>query len=404
MRRILLLTFGFLSACGADAPEEAEAPDSHVEMAMVLLRDNLVDEALVQLDGARETAGGDRAPGWLPEVVDALLRVRQVDLADSLMRLHEEDWRSDPELGFAAARLAEQQDELALATDLYATIPADAQQYKAARTRLAMIAYLESRFAESAQFAADVIELDRIDVDAHTIRARALLKLGRPDEALQEVAHLPNGPTRFLLEGESLLLAGRPADAIPTLERAAQARPDADEPIYLLAQAQLEAGDLEKSGVLFRRLSDRERPYEESLLHLATIERRSGNAARADSLLTAYREYSHWRDAMALRTEGLHRSRAGELEEALSYFQRAYDMLPNDPELGNDIGAVFARMERYEEAEAAFLTALERNPENSAVHRNLANLYQLLGDEEQRDAHMQRFLELSIEAQRQADG
>lgn len=397
MRNYIYVCAALLLACagGDESGHRREAAeDSHVQMAMVLLRDGQHEAALEQLRDAREAADGARAPSWLPAVGQALLRLRRMAEADSLLRLHEAEWRRIPALGLVAASMAEQQGDIPLARELYETIPEDAPEYDGAQIKLATIAALESRNSDAEHIARALCERDRFAAQARTILAQALLAQGRADEAYVEILQTPPSPSRSLLEGEALLRADRPGEAIPILENLVHATPAAEEPVYLLAQAQLAVGDLEKAGILFRRLSSARYPYEESQLHWSTVLRRQGNHAKVDSLLEEYREYSHWRDAMALRTEGLRHSKSGRLDEALSYFERARAMLPGDAELGNDIGAILARLGRYVEAESAFLETVGLNPNNAAAHRNLANLYHVQGSEAKRDEHMQAYLRL----------
>jgi tetratricopeptide (TPR) repeat protein len=397
MRNYIYVCAALLFACAGgeeSGPRPEATEDSHVQMAMVLLRDGQHEAALEELRHAREPAGGEQAPSWLPAVGQALLRLRRMAEADSLLRLHEAEWRRTPTLGLVAASMAEQEGDIPLALELYETIPEDAPEFERAQIKLATIAALEMRNSDAERIARRLCESDRFANQARTILAQALLAQGRADEAYVEIMQTPPSPARSILEGEALLRADRPDEAIPILENLVLAEPNAEEPLYLLAQAQLAAGDLEKAGILFGRLSSARYPYEESQLHWSTVLRRQGNHAKADSLLQEYREYSHWRDAMALRTEGLTHSKSGRLDEALAYFERARAMLPGNAELGNDIGAILARLGRYAEAEKAFLETVILNPENAAAHRNLANLYNLQGDEAKRDEHMQAYLRL----------
>jgi Flp pilus assembly protein TadD len=401
----LLLGLLLLSACGGGEPElepgESVAEDSHVEMARVLLREGQVDAALAQLGQSNQPAGGERAPAWLPYVIEQLLGRREFAKADSLLELHIDEVETNEDLALAAAVLAESSGDLERAVTIYETVAAESPNRIRARNKMAMIAFMQGRNADAIEYADDALSLDRFHKRARTVKSQALLAEGRADEAYLEIMKTPANPARFLIEAEALLAAGRADDAVTALAPLMQMQTEAPAPLYLMGRAQLAAGNLAAAEARLRPLAEQQRPYEESQLHLASVFRRSGRVAQADSLLEAYSVHRVWRQAQALRTEGISHSREGDLEGALEYFERAAAKLPNDEDLANDVGAVLARMERFDEAEAKFLAAVEHNPENRAAHRNLANLYNILGREEDRDKHSRIFVSLAAKAEKE---
>ncbi|HYO38005.1 MAG TPA: BTAD domain-containing putative transcriptional regulator, partial [Geodermatophilus sp.] len=78
--------------------------------------------------------------------------------------------------------------------------------------------------ADDAFARADIARFDELEVQAHELRADALLALGRPDEALPDLAQLVREhPFRERLHGQlalALYRAGRQAEALAALERA----------------------------------------------------------------------------------------------------------------------------------------------------------------------------------------
>ena len=393
---ILLL----LVACGG----KQEPLDSHASMALVLLREGQIDAGMEQLQHAETRADGEESPAWLPEAIELLLSRRRLDLADSLLALRSPNGEPEPQLVFQAAGLAELRGDLRRADALYTRVDSTQTRYADALAKRATLALMEGRAADAATHARGVLRRDRFQHRARTILAQALLAEGKAEAAYREIVQTPAGATRFLVEGEALLRSGRAAEAIVPLSEVLRVQRQAPQPHYLLGQAFLETGDYARAHAELAPLAAHEPPYEESQMHLASLAQRQGQQARADSLLAAYQVHRRWREAMALRNEGLTKSRQGVLVEALDYFQRAQEILPEDPELANDRGAILARLKRYEEAEQAFLDAVRVAPANAAAHRNLANLYQITGDEAARDVHMQTYLRLVMEQQGAAKG
>src|SRR5215217_2633074 len=64
----------------------------------------------------------------------------------------------------------------------------------------------------------------------------------------------------------------------------------------------------------------------------------------------------------------------GLLEEALSRFEQALALAPDDPEVIEAIGRILLGLNRLEEAEASFLDALELDPDWVAPRMGLASL------------------------------
>ena len=261
----------------------------------------------------------------------------------------------------------------------------------------ARVAFEERRFADSVDLCRQALQKDDRDKVSRALLVRGLLESGDYEAALDAGESLPDGPPRDALQGRASFELGRYPEAITMLERAWRRGARGDGLLYLMGQAQLRDGRYIGAAHNLRELAAREQPYEESQLHLATALGRMGERAEADSVRAAYRKTQSWREAMALRGEGLRKSQAGELELSLDYLSRALELAPDDKELPNDIGAILARLERFDEAETQFLMAAERDPENATVFRNLANLYHLMGDLEKRDEAAARYQEIARE-------
>lgn len=70
---------------------------------------------------------------------------------------------------------------------------------------------------------------------------------------------------------------------------------------------------------------------------------------------------------------------AGQYDKALSAFDRALQLLPDNFEIPYNRGLTLYRLTRYQEALAAFDRALELRPGNASIHYNRGSLLNVLG-------------------------
>ena len=68
-------------------------------------------------------------------------------------------------------------------------------------------------------------------------------------------------------------------------------------------------------------------------------------------------------------------------EQALAYLRRALEVDPDDPDLHRDLGTAYADLQDYSKAQAEFKTALPGDHDGS-VHYQLARVYQALGQKQ----------------------
>jgi len=365
--------------------------DSDVDVALTLLREGQIASGL---DRLRRVEPGEGRPAWAAEIVQALLDRRALDPADSLLALHPAD--DAPEWTMLRAELREYQGRLDEALALYGSVPERSPYWDDARTKMAMIAALGQDHEAAMGFARQALERNELDRVARAVLAEALLELGRPDEAHEQIVLLPDGTKRWLLDARIHLARDEPTGALDPLRKALELSPGAPHPLYLLGRAFLGTGQWELAAKPLAKLSAQRPPFEDAQLLWSTALRRMGQEARADSVLAEYHRWAARRDVDTLRLEGLRSSEQGDLEAALDLFRRALEREPNHPQLHNDLGTVLARMQRYGEAEAAFLEAARVSPDDPTVPRNLANLYHLTGDTLRRDEAIRRYRELTV--------
>lgn len=409
---------GGLIACGGreGAPAQrtsgkagGDTGDARLQSALALLRDGQVAAGLDELRRATSTSGatsgagsasatgprGARSPSWLPEVVQMLVDRRWLAQADSLLQAYPGALETNADLTILAAQLAKTAGRLEEAAGRYRAALRDASAAPDAQTELARLELDRGRFAEAADAAREALRLQPERTEARLTLVQALLKAGGTPEALEQARRMPAGAARARFLGAAHLALGRPDSAAVWLRRAHEAQPDADAAGLLLGRAELAVGNAAEASRVIRPLAARPEPFEDAQLHLETALRELGRTAAADSVRRAYGATLRRREAVALRVEGLQKTAGGDLAGALHAFERARELDPQLLDLANDVGAVLARLGRFEEAQQELQHAARLQPESAAVQRNLANLYQLTGDTLRRDQALRRFADLT---------
>ncbi|WP_372682342.1 tetratricopeptide repeat protein [Desulfosarcina sp.] len=83
--------------------------------------------------------------------------------------------------------------------------------------------------------------------------------------------------------------------------------------------------------------------------------------------------------AAALCSKGSRLTIQGEYEEALTYFKRAAEASPDDPEAWYGLGSCYVGLDQQEEAIAAYKRPIEQDPDNDLAHFILAMYYKAIG-------------------------
>lgn len=207
-------------------------------------------------------------------------------------------------------------------------------------------------------------------------RAELLLRADRPADAKQILTEIGGqGVDGLLLAAEAFQRAEEYGEAVPWLERAVAAAPDAPEPSFHLAAAYERLGRREEAVGVFEKLLERlpdfapalnylgymfaergERLPEAVQLTLRALRLDPDNGAYADSVGWAY--FQH-----------------GDLNRAREYLERAAGLIPADATILEHLGDLYVARGEAAKARETYQRALQLNEDNAAaVGRKLQGL------------------------------
>ena len=224
------------------------------------------------------------------------------------------------------------------------------------------------------------------------------LQQGRPADALplleRALAAEPRSPEALANAAGALIALGRPAEALQKLDALVALRP-ADAAVAYNRGVVLEA---------LRRDDEAALSYRQALRNFANhgpAQFNLGNllakAARYDEAVACYDKVlalapGH-RDA--LNNAGNALAKLGRHAEALSRFDRALARQPNDPRTLLNRASALKELRRYGEALADYQRALELDPNSADAHYNLGNALIDLGRPEEAVQNFRRALALA---------
>lgn len=154
--------------------------------------------------------------------------------------------------------------------------------------------------------------------------------------------------------------AGEFEKALPLMDELVRANPDDPYLAYERAEMLLEAGQIDRAVTELRRVASRHPDLYEAQRLLGRI------------LLDQAR------------------GQRGELQNALIYLKRAYELKPGDLTSGMIVYQVLASMGELDEASALIRELAERNPDHPIVNFNLANMMTRLGKADEAQAALER--------------
>lgn len=183
------------------------------------------------------------------------------------------------------------------AIELYRAQAAERPRDAGAHAMLGRTLALADRYGEAATALERAVELGAADVRTLLYLGSALWESGRPEAAdpvLARAVESAAGTGAELLAHHQLgrlrLWAGRPAEAIPSLERALALRPSADDIALDLARALDGAGRTDDAIAAYRRVIDASPDSHHARWGLAQVLARAGRRDEAGEQLRVYRE------------------------------------------------------------------------------------------------------------------
>lgn len=220
--------------------------------------------------------------------------------------------------------------------------------------------------------------------DAQLLYARALLVSGRTDESLELVGRVAEESDDLevrLQHAELLLSAGRMDEARERLTAILDENPGLPEATRALAFLAMAQEELEEAGRLFDELRYEPRYRDEAFYYLGRI------AESREEPLQATRSYARVTDGThaveaQLRLASILLRRMDDPDGALRHLEEFGNA---NPRFRSDMliarAQMLVQMERPDEAMRLFEDALERDPEDTALHDAQAQLYVILSNE-----------------------
>ena len=103
------------------------------------------------------------------------------------------------------------------------------------------------------------------------------------------------------------------------------------------------------------------------------------------------------REAQRVRQMGDMLATRGRVEEAVTHYERALSLDPDDVPAHNNLGLMLSKLGRLNEAVTHYEHALSLSPDDAPAHYNLGNLFKMQGRIDEAIAHYERVLSLAPE-------
>jgi tetratricopeptide (TPR) repeat protein len=219
--------------------------------------------------------------------------------------------------------------------------------------------------------------LDRITPDASNrvalaaSRAAVLVKQGKVDAALDQVAALPAGSAdqrkdRLLAHAQVLREARRYGAAYQVLIAGIRQAPTDADLLYEAAMMAEKSGNFKAAERLLRRTIAADPGSQPAYNALGyTMVERGQNLPEARKLIAHALELSPG-NPFVLDSMGWAEYKLGHADRALDLLQQAYDARP-DPEIGAHLGEVLWRLGQHDKARAVWKAAQQRAPDDEMV-------------------------------------
>lgn len=344
--------------------------------------------------------------------LEALLQDGSLDEAQALALERLEADPLDVEASVCLARLALFEDDVAGAKELMAQVPVEARGYAGGLVD-ALLLVAGERLDEGVERLRELTRLEPERTEAYVGLAEAALANGDQElglRALKKAAVLDDGNwwLHYRL-GVALAQAELVEDSVTHLTRALELNPADERPVASLSAGLLEAGELDAAEELLRDFFEREGEPPQLVALLVQVLVRKGELDEARNLAVLLADANEEQPllqteaARLLLTDGdvsgaiarcervlskndapalthVVRAQAAELsdppepEVALTHYEAALELEPDDAGVHTNLGLLLLQLERFDESHEHLSRALELEPDSHAARYNLGLL------------------------------
>ena len=232
--------------------------------------------------------------------------------------------------------------------------------------QLARIHFAQAQYEDALVQLASVVQAQPTSAEAHELTAQ--IWMAREDAeaaraALQQgLEHVPNSAALLGRLGILLLQEGADEEAVALLQRALAADPDRAEVYYHLGQALLRRGETVRGRQRLDYFHSLQQEHQKLLAHKTAVVLNPNDADAYYKLGAVY-------------------ARIGRYEAASQAYQAALAVAPDHLDARNNLGNIYLRRRALGLAIAAYQEVLRRDPHYARAYYNLGNAYLLAGEE-----------------------
>jgi len=233
--------------------------------------------------------------------------------------------------------------------------------------QLARIYFAQAQYEDALAPLAGVVRAQPTRAEAYELTAQIWMAREDADAARaalqQGLAHTPHSAALLGRLGILRLQEGAVAEAIPLLQRALAADPDRAAVYYHLGQALLRRGADGRGRQLLDYFHSLQQEHQKLLAHKTAVVLNPNDADAYYKLGAVY-------------------ARMGRYEAARQAYQAALAVAPGHLDARNNLGNIYLRRRALRPAMAAYQEVLRRDPHYARAHYNLGNAYLLAGEAE----------------------
>jgi tetratricopeptide (TPR) repeat protein len=239
------------------------------------------------------------------------------------------------------------------------------------------------------------------DPRLHFYLINALRLDRRFDQALamgkERLADNPEDVSLALVYSRTLADAGKAAEGATVLQGFLESHPN-DLDVYInLSQIYLQDKQYSRAEDVLRRAQDKNLDQERVKFQLATVYEGKKDFDRAETLFKEILKENP-KNATALNYMGyMLADRGVRLDEAVRYVKEALAIEPNNGAYLDSLGWAYFKMDRYDEAEAKLLKAVELMKNDPEIHEHLGDLYYKTGDYEKARSYWEASLQHGVD-------